>query len=58
MNNFRVVDVVQQRLVVEEVEHELDGGGQRAAAACRAEHRLEQIVDELLQRNLHKEYRK
>lgn len=47
-----VVDAVLVRLLVQEVEHVLDGEGQGAAAVHRAEQRLKQVVHELLQRAL------
>ena len=52
VHDLGVHDVVQQGLVVEEVEHVLDGEGQGRAAVGRAEDTLEQVVDELLQRAL------
>ena len=52
MNHFRVVDPVMQCLVVQEVEHVLDGERECAAAVRRAEDRLEQIVHVLLEGTL------
>ena len=50
--DVRVVDAVLVRLLVQKVEHVLDGQGQGRAAVCRAEDGLEQVVHELLQRAL------
>ncbi len=55
VHHFRVVDAVQQRLVVQEVEHVLDGERERRAAVRRAEDGLEQVVHVLLQRTLGKQ---
>ena len=52
MNHFRVVDPMMQCLVVQEVEHVLDGERECAAAVRRAEDRLEQIVYVLLEGTL------
>ena len=49
MHDLRVLDVVQQGLVVEEVEHVLDGQGQSRPAVGRAEDPLKQVVHKLLQ---------
>lgn len=52
MPHVGVVDAVLVRLLVQEVEHVLDGEGQGAAAVHRAEQRLKQVIHELLQRAL------
>lgn len=50
--DVRVVDAVLVRLLVQKVEHVLDGQGQGRPAVRRAEDGLEQVVHELLQRAL------
>ena len=52
MSYVVVVDGVFVGLLVQEVEHVLDGERQRAASVGRAEDGLEQVVHELLQRTL------
>jgi len=47
---------VQNRLIVEEIKHVLDGKWQRALAVRRAENRLKQVVDELLHGHLGRQY--
>ena len=55
VDHLRIGDAVLQRLVVQEVEHVLDGQGECRAAVGDAEDRLEQVVDVLLQRDLGRE---
>ena len=50
--HVRIMDLVLVGLLVQEVEHVLDGQRQGRAAVCRAEDGLEQVVHELLQRAL------
>lgn len=52
VHDLRIGDLMVQRLVVQKVEHVLDGQRQGRAPVRCAEYRLEQIVDELLQRAL------
>lgn len=47
-----VVDAVLICLLIQEIEHILDGQRERAAAVHRAEQRLKQVVHEFLQRSL------
>lgn len=47
--HVRVVDAVPVSLLVQEVEHVLDGQGQGGAAVGRAEDGLEEVVHKLLQ---------
>lgn len=47
-----VVDAVFIRLLIQEIEHVLDGERERAAAVHGAEQRLKQVVHEFLQRTL------
>lgn len=58
MPDVGVVDAVLVGLLVQEVEHVLDGEGQRASSVCRAKDGLEQVVHELLQRALWSHERK
>lgn len=44
-----VMNAMLVRLLVQEVEHVLDGQGQGGAPVCRAEDGLEEVVHELLQ---------
>jgi len=44
---------VQNGLIVEEIKHVLDGKWKRALTVGRAENRLEQVVNELLDCDLH-----
>jgi len=46
------VDAVLICLLIQEIEHVLDGQGERAAAVHGAEQRLEQVVHKFLQRAL------
>lgn len=53
MPYVRVGDLSFICLLVQEIKHVFDGQWKSAAAVCRAEHRLKQIVHKLLQRALH-----
>lgn len=44
-----ITDLSLVCLLVQKVEHVLDGQGEGAAAMSRAEHRLEQVIHKLLQ---------
>lgn len=50
--HVRVVDAVLICLLIQEIEHVLDGQRERAAAVHGAEQRLKQVVHKLLQRTL------
>lgn len=52
MAHVRVVDLVLVGLLIQKVEHVLDGQRQGRAAVRRAEDGLKQVVHELLQRAL------
>lgn len=55
MAHVSVMDPVSVRLLVQEVKHVFDGQRQRASSMDRAEQRLEEVVDKLLQRSLEKQ---
>lgn len=52
MTHIWVTDLSLVRLLIQKVEHVLDGQREGAAAVSRTEHRLEQIIHKLLQRAL------
>lgn len=52
VSDIRVADLPFVRLLVQEVEHVLDGQRQGGASVGRAEHRFKQVVHKLLQRPL------
>lgn len=52
MPHICVVDAVLIRLLIQEIEHILDGQRERAAAVHRAEQRLKQVIHKFLQRTL------
>lgn len=49
VHDLRIGYPVLQGLIVQEIKHVLDGQRQGGTPMCRAEDRLEQIVDKLLQ---------